>query len=85
MQWVKGSSIAPSCGMGHSCGSDSILAWEFPYAQSEAILKKEKRLCDFSNYEPSGALGERGTPAAHEVPGPGMNLCHSNNLSEPQQ
>ena len=23
-QWVKGSGVAPSCGIGHSCGSDSV-------------------------------------------------------------
>ena len=26
-RWVKGSSIATSCGVGHTCGSDAVLLW----------------------------------------------------------
>ena len=26
-QWVKGSGIAMSCGVGHRCGSDPMLLW----------------------------------------------------------
>ena len=57
-QWVKGSSIAMSCGVGHKCGSDlallwlwcmpaatapiGYLAWEPPYA-ADAALKIPKK------------------------------------------
>ena len=27
IQWVKGSGIATSCGVGHRCGSDLALLW----------------------------------------------------------
>ena len=52
-QWVKGSSVALSCGVGHRCSSDPALLclwhrpaaaapiqplpWELPYAASAAI------------------------------------------------
>ena len=26
-QWVTGSGVAVSCGVGHRCGSDSALVW----------------------------------------------------------
>ena len=58
-QWVKGSSIATSCGVGHRCGSDlallwlwhglaavaliQLLAWERPHATPVALKKKKKR------------------------------------------
>ena len=57
-QWVKGSGIAVSCGVGRRCGSDLALpwlwcrpasaalirplAWELPYASGAAIKEKRK-------------------------------------------
>ena len=57
-QWIKGSSIAKSCGMGRGCGWDLVLlwlgcrpvamapiqplAWEPPYALGVALKKKKK-------------------------------------------
>ena len=56
-QWVKGSSIAVSCGAGHRCGSDPALlwlwyrlvataliplAWEPPYAECAALKRFKK-------------------------------------------
>ena len=58
-QWVKGSSIAMSCGVGLRHGSDPRLlwlwcrpptvapicplAWELPYAASVAVKRKRKK------------------------------------------
>ena len=55
-QWVKGSSVAMSCGIGHRCHSDPMwlwrrlaavaliwpLAWELPYVADAALKKKKK-------------------------------------------
>ena len=57
-QWVKGSSVAVSCGVGCRCGSDLALpwlwhklvatapirplAWELLYASGVALKKKKK-------------------------------------------
>ena len=56
-QWVKGSSIPVSCGIGHRCGSDLLLwlwcrpataalirplAWELPYATGVSPKKENK-------------------------------------------
>ena len=57
-QWIKGSGIAVSCGIGLRCGSDPTLlplwhrpaavapirplAWELPYASGEALKKAKK-------------------------------------------
>ena len=57
-QWVKGSDVAMSCGVGHRCGSDPVLlwlwlwlaavapipplAWEPPYAAGAALKRKKK-------------------------------------------
>ena len=54
-QWVKGASVAMSCGVGHRCSSDPLLlllwcrpvaetwiqplAWELPYAAGVALKK----------------------------------------------
>ena len=62
IQWVKGSSIAVSCGVGHRCGSDLALlwlwhrsaaatpirplAWKFPYATGAALKRKKKKKND---------------------------------------
>ena len=56
-QWVKGSSVAVSYGVGRRCGSDLALlwlwhtlaatariqplAWELPYAEGVSLKKKE--------------------------------------------
>ena len=58
-QWVKGSSVAVSHGIGHKSSSDLLLlwpwhrmaaaaliqslAWELPYASDEAIKRKKKK------------------------------------------
>ena len=58
-QWVKGSGVAMSCGVGHRCGSDLVLlwlwhrptavalirplAWEPPYAAGVAQKWKKKK------------------------------------------
>ena len=58
-QWVKDSSVALSCGVGHRCGSDLMLlwlwyrvaaaspirplAWEPPYWAGAAQKKKKKK------------------------------------------
>ena len=58
-QWVKGSSVAVSCGVGRRCGSDPAwlwlwcrlvataliqpLAWEPPYAMAVALKKDFKK------------------------------------------
>ena len=57
-QWIKGSSIAPSCCVGYRSGSDLVLlwlwhrlsaaapiqslAWELPYAEGAALKRKVK-------------------------------------------
>ena len=57
-QWVEGSNVAVSCGVGRRCGSDLALlwlwcrpaatapirplAWEPPYAEGVALEKTEK-------------------------------------------
>ena len=57
-QWVKGSSVAGNCGVGHKCGSDVALLWlchrlaaaalmqplaqELPYALGAALKRREK-------------------------------------------
>ena len=59
-QWVKGSSIAVSCGVGRRHSSDLVwlwlwhrlvavalirpLIWEFPYAAPAALKKKKKKI-----------------------------------------
>ena len=59
-QWVKGSGVAMSCGVGDRCGSDLVvlwlwcnplaaalirpLAWDRPYAEG-AALKRKKKVC----------------------------------------
>ena len=59
IQWVKGSGVAVSCGVGHKCGSDLTLlwlwcrlaaaapicplAWKPPYATGSALKKKKKK------------------------------------------
>ena len=35
-QWVKGSGITVSCGVGCRCGSDSVLLWRRPAAAAPA-------------------------------------------------
>ena len=63
-QWVKESSIAMICDVGHRCGWDPVLlwlwcrleavapirplAWERPYAACVALKKKKKKRCDIS-------------------------------------
>ena len=56
-QWVKGSIVAMSCGVGRRCASDLVLlwlwlaaiaptgplAWEPPYAMSVALKSKKKK------------------------------------------
>ena len=58
-QWVKGSRIATSCGVGYRCGLDLVLlwlwcrptvaaliqplGWETPYAASMALKRKKKK------------------------------------------
>ena len=54
-QWVKGASVAMSCGVGHRHGSDPMwlwpaavaliqsLAWEFWYALGAALKTKKKK------------------------------------------
>ena len=55
-----GSGVAVSCGVGHRCGSDTVLlwlwrrleaaapigllAWELPYATGVALKKKRKKM-----------------------------------------
>ena len=60
-QWVKGSGIAVSCGVGSRHGWDLALlllcvvatapilhlAWELLYAAGEALESKKKRVCIF--------------------------------------
>ena len=58
-QWVKGSDVAVSCGIGHRCSSDLALlwlwcrlvaialirslAWEFPCAAGAALKRQKKK------------------------------------------
>ena len=58
-QWVKGSGVAVSCGVGHGCSSDLALlwlwyrtaaiapirplAWERPYASGVALKEKKTK------------------------------------------
>ena len=55
-QWVKGSGVAVSCGVGHRHGSDMVLlqhrlaaaasiqplTWELPYAAGTALKRKKE-------------------------------------------
>ena len=57
-QWVKGSSVAMSCGVGYRCSLDLVLlwlwhrpaaaaqvrplAWESPYASGAVLIKDKK-------------------------------------------
>ena len=66
VQWVKGSSVAVSCGVGHRGGSDLAwlwlwcrlaaaalirpLAWEPPYALGAALEKARKKKSHFLEF-----------------------------------
>ena len=38
-QWVKGSSIAVSCGVGRRCGSDPLLLWLWCKLAAAALIR----------------------------------------------
>ena len=38
-QWVKGSSIAVSCGVGHRCGSELALLWLWCWLTAAALIR----------------------------------------------
>ena len=42
-QWVKGSGICCSCGVGHNCGSDLIPGPGTPYAMEKEKKKEEEK------------------------------------------
>ena len=37
-QWVKGSSVASSCGVGHRCGLDPVLLWLWHRLAAVALI-----------------------------------------------
>ena len=40
-QWVKGSGIAASCGIGHMCGSDPVWLWLWHRPSATALIRPQ--------------------------------------------